>query len=84
MELRCSGAATTLRAGQSRVRIALAVRVVSSERSDQLRGPPTPTVNGKRGYISGVERSGRVKLPNHSPPSSAEVKNEYSDTSANE
>jgi len=78
MDLQCSGAATTLRAGQSRVRISLAVRVVTSERCDQLRGPRTPTVNGKRGYISGVERSHRVKLPNHSPPSSAVIKNECS------
>ena len=62
MELDCSGIATTLRTGQFRVRITVAVGVVSSERSDQLRGPDTLTVNGKRGYISGVERPSGVKL----------------------
>jgi hypothetical protein len=76
VELDCSGIATTLRTGQSRVRITLPLRVVSSERSDQLWGPGTLTVNWKRGYISGVERPSRVKLTNHSPPSSAEIKNE--------
>ena len=74
MELQCSGVATTLRAEEFRVRIALAVRVVSSERSEQLWGPRTIPVNGKRSYISGVERPGRVKLPNHPPPPSAEIK----------
>ena len=46
----------------------------------QLWGPPSFLFNGYRGYYPGVNRPGREV--DHPPPSSVEVKNEWSCTSA--
>jgi hypothetical protein len=51
----------------------------SPKRPDRLWGPPSPLFNGYRGSFPGLQRPGREV--NHSPPSSAEVKNEWSHTS---
>jgi hypothetical protein len=49
-------------------------------RPDQLRGPPSLLFNGCRGSFLGVKRPGFEV--DHSSPSSAEVKSEWSCTSA--
>jgi hypothetical protein len=46
----------------------------SPKRPDGLWGPPSLLFNGYRGFFPGVKRPGRQI--NHSPPSSAEIKNE--------
>jgi hypothetical protein len=50
------------------------------KRLDRFWGPPSPFVHGQRGSFSGVKRS--LQSVNHWLPSSVEVKNEWSYTSA--
>jgi len=52
----------------------------SGKRQDRLSGPPTLLFNGT-GVLS-RQQNGRGVQVNHSPPYSAEVKNEWNSTSA--
>jgi hypothetical protein len=54
--------------------------ISSANRPGQLWGPPSLILNRYRGSFQGVKRAGREV--DHSPPSSAEVRNEWSCTSA--
>jgi hypothetical protein len=73
--------ATRLRAGRSGVRIPAEVRDFSFLQNLPylLWGLVSLVFNGYQGSFPGVKRPGREV--NHSPPSSAEVKNEWSYTS---
>ena len=70
-----------LRAGRSRIRLRVGVWdfLSSPKRPDRVWGPSSLAFNGYRGSFQGVKRLGRAV--DHSPPSSAEVNNEWSCTS---
>jgi hypothetical protein len=68
---------TRLRNKRFGVRIPVETRLFSSPKlPDRLWGPPSFVFNDHRRSFQEVKRPGREA--NHSPPSSAEVKNEWS------
>jgi hypothetical protein len=71
------GIATELRSGRSGDRIPVEARF--SARPDRLWGPPIPLYNGYRVFPGGKVLTGCAA--DHSPPSIAEVLEEYSYTS---
>ena len=70
------GTATRLRAGQSGPRIPIGARDFSSpKRPGRLQGPTDLLLSGYRSFPRG--KSGRCVEVDHSPASSAKVKNEW-------